>query len=216
MYGGDLLAGFDVRESLFEEWLLAERERLRDLTLEVIAKLLAHYLKTDQLESGTRVATRLLALDPLQEAVHRTLMRLYVRQDRRAEALRQYQLCASVLRRELGAEPEHETRQLYQEVYETRRTPRAFPVSGSYSMPRSQGPSRTSTRTTWGLTSRRSACTILQERFGPRHSTISLGRELIARRVGVLPSGMLLPAVPRTANVLWLLPWPCCQPIPRS
>jgi tetratricopeptide (TPR) repeat protein len=59
---------------------------------------------------------RLLALDPLQEAVHRTLMRLYGRQGRRGAALKQYQVCVGVLRRELGTEPEAETRKLYQEL----------------------------------------------------------------------------------------------------
>jgi hypothetical protein len=60
----------------------------------------------------------LLSLDPLQEAVQRTLMRLYVRQGRRGLALRQYQVCVDVLQHELGVEPEASTRQLYQEILE--------------------------------------------------------------------------------------------------
>src|SRR5262249_25855507 len=67
-----------------------------------------------------QTAIRLIALDPLQESVHRTLMRLYARLGRRAAALRQYQLCVSVLQRELGVEPEADTRQLYQEVLRRR------------------------------------------------------------------------------------------------
>ena len=35
------------------------------------------------MSTPSRLAVRLLALDPLQEAVHRTLMRLYGRQGRR-------------------------------------------------------------------------------------------------------------------------------------
>src|SRR5262249_58629303 len=63
-----------------------------------------------------QTALRLLALDPLQEPVHRTLMRLYAELGRRGAALRQYQLCVSVLQRELRVEPEAATRQLYQEI----------------------------------------------------------------------------------------------------
>ena len=59
---------------------------------------------------------RLLGLDPLQETVHRTLMQLYARQGRRGAALKQYQVCVGVLQRELGTEPEAETKQLYQEL----------------------------------------------------------------------------------------------------
>jgi tetratricopeptide (TPR) repeat protein len=52
----------------------------------------------------------------LQEAVHRALMRLYVRQGRRAAALAQYRMCREVLRRDLGVEPEAETEALYREL----------------------------------------------------------------------------------------------------
>jgi len=39
IYGGDLLSGFTLNEPLFEEWLVPERERLRELALEALAKL---------------------------------------------------------------------------------------------------------------------------------------------------------------------------------
>jgi DNA-binding SARP family transcriptional activator len=116
LYRGDLLLGFTVDEPLFEEWLVAERERLREMALDALARLLAHQTTEANSERAIRTAVRLLALDPLQEAVHRSLMRLYVRQGRRGAALKQYQACVAALRRELGAEPEEETRQLYQEM----------------------------------------------------------------------------------------------------
>ncbi len=46
LYRGDLLLGFTVSEPLFEEWLVAERERLREIALEALARLLAHQLKS--------------------------------------------------------------------------------------------------------------------------------------------------------------------------
>jgi len=70
--------------------------------------------------SASQSALRLLALDPLQESVHRALMRLYDRQGRRAASLRQYQECVDLLQRELGTEPESETRQLYAEILRRR------------------------------------------------------------------------------------------------
>ena len=50
----------------------------------------------------SRRGSGLLALDPLQEPVHRTLMRLYAQSGRRGAALRQYQACVAALQRELG------------------------------------------------------------------------------------------------------------------
>jgi DNA-binding SARP family transcriptional activator/RecA/RadA recombinase len=120
LYRGDLLLGFIMNEPLFEEWLVAERERLREMAVEALTRLLAHQRNTASAERAIQTAVRLLALDPLQESVHRALMRLYARQGRRGAALRQYQICVSALQRELGTEPEAATRTLYQEL--VRRT----------------------------------------------------------------------------------------------
>jgi DNA-binding SARP family transcriptional activator len=126
LYRGDLLFGCQVNEPLFEEWLVGERERLRELALEALARLLAQYTRSGGTERAIRTAVRLLALDPLQEAVHRTLMGLYSRQGRRAAALKQYQACVGALQRELGLEPEAETRQLYQDLLRSpTRAPKA-------------------------------------------------------------------------------------------
>jgi DNA-binding SARP family transcriptional activator/predicted ATPase len=121
LYRGELLEGLALREAPFEEWLLTERDRLRELALEALAKLLRHQRTTGgAMEAALQTALRLLALDPLQEAVHRAVMRLYVELGRRASALRQYQMCVGVLQRELGVEPEPATKQLYQQILRDR------------------------------------------------------------------------------------------------
>src|SRR5262245_6087446 len=45
LYQGELLEGLAVSEPAFEEWLLAERERLRELVLEALARLVDHHRK---------------------------------------------------------------------------------------------------------------------------------------------------------------------------
>src|SRR5262249_61423764 len=89
LYRGELLEGLALQEAPFEEWLLAERERLRELALEALAKLLRHRRAAGATEAAVQTALRLLVLDPLQEPVHRTLMRLYSQMGRRAGALPQ-------------------------------------------------------------------------------------------------------------------------------
>jgi DNA-binding SARP family transcriptional activator/tetratricopeptide (TPR) repeat protein len=139
LYRGDLLAGLTLDEPPFEEWLIAERERLRELVLEGLARLIARQRAAGHLEAGVDTALRLLAIDPLQEPVHRTLMRLYAVLGRRGDALRQYRECVAVLGRELEVEPEAETRQLYQEILRERlgrpsrpdREPMAVDVPGA-------------------------------------------------------------------------------------
>jgi DNA-binding SARP family transcriptional activator len=131
LYRGDLLQGIGGGEPAYEEWLLSERERLRELALDTLARLVAHHTKAGATEPAIQAAVRLLALDPTQEATHRALLRLYARQGRRGAALRQYQLCVEVLARELGVEPEDETKRLYQEILQVRSAPEdaATPVS---------------------------------------------------------------------------------------
>jgi DNA-binding SARP family transcriptional activator len=132
LYRGDFLAGLAVDEPPFEEWLVARRERLRELALEGLARLLARQRAAGALEAGVDTAMRLLAIDPLQEAVHRTLMRLYAALGRRGDALRQYRDCLAVLHRELEADPEPETRQLYQQIL---RGPSAVPDAAAPDAP---------------------------------------------------------------------------------
>ena len=119
-YRGDLLEGLALPERAFDEWLTAERERLHELAIKALGRLLAHQSTTETDDQALRTARRLLELDPLEEAVHRLVMRLHSQHGRRAAALRQYQICLDLLERELRAEPEAETRQLHQEILRSR------------------------------------------------------------------------------------------------
>jgi DNA-binding SARP family transcriptional activator len=121
LYRGDLLSDLGSMEAPFEEWLLAERGRLREQALDAMTRLLAHQRKLGDVEAAIQSAAALLTLDPLQEGVHRALMRLYAEQGRHATALKQYQICVDVLARELGMEPEVETRQLYETLSQRRQ-----------------------------------------------------------------------------------------------
>jgi DNA-binding SARP family transcriptional activator len=115
-YQGNLLAGFSLQGTAYELWLVFERERLRDLAVAMLNKLLVHQSKHVTAQAAIRTAMRILALDPLNEGVHRNLMRLYIHQRRRRDALKQYDICADALRRELGVEPEPETNELYRHI----------------------------------------------------------------------------------------------------
>src|SRR5262245_1607292 len=121
LYVGDLLDGVDVSEEPFEEWLRSERSRLREIAVHVLTRLLQRQAKSGSSESAIQTAVRLLALDPLREETHRTLMHLYAQQGRLGDALRQYQTCVNVLRGELGVEPAEETRRVYREIVPRRR-----------------------------------------------------------------------------------------------
>ena len=121
LYRGDLLEGLDVRDPAFEEWLLFERQRLRDQARDALSRLLAHHMAGDASAQASVAARRLLALDPLHETAHRALMQIYAQQGQTALALKQYQLCCDALQGQLGVKPEAETERLYQSIQEKRR-----------------------------------------------------------------------------------------------
>jgi DNA-binding SARP family transcriptional activator len=119
LYQGDLLAGLTLREAPFEEWLGGERERLRELWVNGLTRLLDHQRQAGQKDSAILTAVKLIAADPLQEPVHRTLMQLYMQAGRRGAALRQYQTCVTFLERELRAQPAEATKALYREILQS-------------------------------------------------------------------------------------------------
>src|SRR5262245_9179415 len=125
LYRGDLLEGLTVQEPAFEDWLRGKRERLHEMAVGALARLLDHHRARGSTEAAIQTALRLLTLDTLQEPTHRALMQLYVETGRRSAALRQYQVYAATLRRELRAEPERETVALYEEIMRGRPAPAA-------------------------------------------------------------------------------------------
>src|SRR5260370_5030414 len=72
LYQGDLLAGLALDEPPFEEWLLGERERLREPALEGLARPGAHPKKAGAAEAAVSMAPPPLAPDPLPAPHART------------------------------------------------------------------------------------------------------------------------------------------------
>ena len=116
LYQGELLNGFSLVEEQFEQWLSAERRRFHENAVQVFSELAGRHARAEQFIRAIVIVERLLALDPLLEWGHSTLMRLYARTGRREAALRQYEECARILRRELNIAPAEETRRLAAEI----------------------------------------------------------------------------------------------------
>jgi DNA-binding SARP family transcriptional activator len=120
-YGGDLLAGFSLRDAPeFEEWRDAHAESLRSEFAESLAGLIRDEREAGRVPRAIEHARRWLELDPLNEIAHRELMRLYALAGDRSAALRRYHDCVHVLDRELGIAPLDETVALYDALREGR------------------------------------------------------------------------------------------------
>lgn len=127
VYGGDLLPG------CYDEWLLAEQDRLRQRYVSALERLLALHAQAGVHDKAIRVAERLLRFDPLREDAHRSLIVAHIGRGDRARALRAYHECAAVLERELGITPGRLTRDAYEAALGLDRSPP--PVRGSTPAP---------------------------------------------------------------------------------
>jgi len=117
LYRGDLLAGFHVGDSTpFEDWLLAEQERLREAAIDALLRLMDHHMDAGTYTLGVEYGRKLLEIDPLSETAHRKLMRLHAFAGRRSRALADYKALEHLLGDELGVEPLEETRALYRAI----------------------------------------------------------------------------------------------------
>ena len=85
--------------------------------------------QTGALAAALRTARQLLAIDRCRSRCTARSCGCTRRLGQRAAALRQYQQCVAVLQRELGVEPELETKQLYQEILRQRAPPADRPLA---------------------------------------------------------------------------------------
>jgi len=117
LYRGDFLEGVYVAQApAFEEWMLAERERFRQLALHARHTLVTYSAQQGHYLEGIDDATRLLTLDPLHEESHRQLIWLLALSGQRSAALAQYETLCRMLDDELGMEPTEETQALYEQI----------------------------------------------------------------------------------------------------
>lgn len=106
----------DLLPNCYDEWILPERDRLRQALLNALGRLIELQEQDRDYTIAIATAQRLLRYDPLQEATYRHLMRLYALTGDRAAALRVYHTCASILERELGIKPGPATRETYEQL----------------------------------------------------------------------------------------------------
>ncbi|HEV3281836.1 MAG TPA: BTAD domain-containing putative transcriptional regulator [Acidimicrobiales bacterium] len=117
-YKGELLP-----EDIYEDWPSQRRHFLAELNVRLLVGL-AQALENRgaHIEAVNHLCSA-LEQDPTREDVHRGLMRLYERMGARGLALRQYEICRAVLRREFNRAPDWETAALYDHLLGERAQP---------------------------------------------------------------------------------------------
>lgn len=110
LYRGDLL------ENWYQDWVILERERVQNLYLIMVDKLMIYCAAQQEYERGIAYGAAILRCDVAHERTYRRLMQLHALAGDRTGAIRQYDRCVSVLAQELGVEPAESTRSVYQQI----------------------------------------------------------------------------------------------------
>jgi DNA-binding SARP family transcriptional activator len=110
VYSGSLL------ESWYHDWCIFERERLQNIYLAMLNKLMVYSEATQQFETGLMYGQRILRCDRAHERTHRRMMMLHYLAGDRTAALRQYERCVAALDEELGVPSSKWTMNLYERI----------------------------------------------------------------------------------------------------
>lgn len=118
-YRGPFLHGFSLGSAEFDDWAEGERQVWERRYLDGLTALVEGYAAQGAQSDAIDAAQRYLATDELAEDMHRRLITLYAATGDRAAAVRQFERCAAILDRELGATPLAETRAAFEAARDT-------------------------------------------------------------------------------------------------
>ncbi len=102
----DLLPGW------YDDWVVAEREQLSQLRLHALEALARELAARGRHAVAIEIALSAIALDPLRESAHRTLISVYLAEENLSEAARHLRIFADLLHTELGVDPSPRMMQL--------------------------------------------------------------------------------------------------------
>lgn len=92
---GELLPGW------YDDWVLMERERLRQLRLYALEALAERLILVNRCGEALMAGLEAVALEPLRESAHRLVVRVHLADGNVAEALRHFESYGQMMRREL-------------------------------------------------------------------------------------------------------------------
>ncbi len=98
-YTGDLLEGY------YDDWILAERHRIREDYLVALQNLVEKCKASSRYDQALQYVSKLVADDGLNEAWYREAAKLHAIAGRVPEAVHQYDVCTRIFLKELGVKP---------------------------------------------------------------------------------------------------------------
>ena len=104
----------DLLPDWYEDWVVLERERFRQLRLHALEALCARLTEAGRFGAAVQAGLAAVSGEPLRESAHRTLIRAHLAEGNPGEAVRQFHLYRRLLADELAVEPSVAIRGLVQ------------------------------------------------------------------------------------------------------
>ncbi|MBN2149536.1 MAG: AAA family ATPase [Anaerolineales bacterium] len=117
LYTGDLL------ETIYDDWIFFERERLQQMFHNCLSQLVFQYRACRDFSTAIAFAQQLLAHDPFREDTLRQLIALRYESGDRASAIQDYEAFEHRLRQEMDVAPMPETQALREMILRNARLP---------------------------------------------------------------------------------------------
>jgi DNA-binding SARP family transcriptional activator len=105
-HGGELLPDW------YDDWLVIERERARQLRRLALERLCDRFSQARRHAEATQAGLAAIDAEPLRESAHRALIRAHYAEGNTVDAIHQYRILATLLHHELGVDPSAETRSI--------------------------------------------------------------------------------------------------------
>jgi two-component SAPR family response regulator len=109
-YPGHFLPGED------RAWAVGVREQLRTRFITLAIDLSGALERNGAYDTAVELNRHAVAIDPLVEGFHRGLMRAFIANDQKAEALEAFRHCRTLLRTGLNVEPSAKTLALHESI----------------------------------------------------------------------------------------------------
>jgi DNA-binding SARP family transcriptional activator len=105
------LLASDLLPDWYDEWVVLERERYRQLRLRALETLSERCLTAGRADAALEAGFAAVTADPLRESAHRAVIRVHIAEGNACEAIRQYELFQGILGR-VGLEPSERMHEL--------------------------------------------------------------------------------------------------------
>lgn len=100
-----LIRAGELLPDLYDDWIVIERERFRQLRLHALERLCDQCQASGRFAEAAEAGLAAIATDPLRESAHRVLIRSYLAEGNVGEAARDYRFYRDLARTKLGIEP---------------------------------------------------------------------------------------------------------------